>query len=154
MRYHIMKFLLVNGRYAMRLNLTLRLCVSSCVWPRIRESKPHTKYVMHFAIVCSASSGVVRMRMRTPAPAHNLICRPHSVPTSLVVQNKLQQLRPTHSRSQNAYSGVTYFVRGFDRSFLRQTKLETHERNVETKCIAWRPLTSKKIMPFYRASGL
>jgi hypothetical protein len=28
-------------------------------------------------------------------------------------------------------------VRGFDRPFLRQTKLETNERNVEMKCIAW-----------------
>ena len=41
----------------------------------------------------------------------------------------------------------------FDSPILRQTQLETHERKVEIKCIAWRPLTSKKIMPCYRASG-
>ena len=40
----------------------------------------------------------------------------------------------------------TYFVRGFDRPFLRQTKLETPERNVEMKCIAWRPITSKNFI--------
>ena len=29
----------------------LRLCISSCVWQRVGESKSHTKYVMHFVII-------------------------------------------------------------------------------------------------------
>ena len=46
-----MNFLLVNGHHAMRLNLTLRLCILSCISWRIGESKPCAMYVMHFAIV-------------------------------------------------------------------------------------------------------
>ena len=35
---------------------------------------------------------------------------------------------------------MTYFVRGLDRPILRQTQLETYERKVKFKRIAWRPL--------------
>ena len=61
-------FLLINGRNAMHLISTLRSCVLSCVWQRIGESKPRTKYVMHFAIVnesaamfafCASMGGLV-----------------------------------------------------------------------------------------------
>jgi len=34
-----------------------------------------------------------------------------------------------------------------------RSTVSPHERNVEIKCIAWQPLTSKKFMPCYRTSG-
>ena len=80
-------------------------------------------------------SGLIRFSSAREAPHFCTICKHCG---RLIHDRKMQN----------------YFVRGFDRPFLRQTKLETHERNVEMKCIAWRPLTSKNFMPCYRASCL
>ena len=51
-----MNFLLVNSRHAMRLILTLRSCILSCVWRRIGESKPCMSYV------CILESSINRLQ--------------------------------------------------------------------------------------------